>query len=309
MVALRTPDDLPPPEADGLPVHSVKAHSADKLFYWTRICHMFATATSDKWRGRRSCIDLHCSYGINYDEGLGQLAWGSGLIALQVGLPFDNYILGDIERRATQVLTKRVERLAISGNEIFELDLGDEHLMAKAQRIKGVRAPIKTTIITGDANDAPVPVQLLLPAFPRQRVSLTMLDPYGASFRWASLANLTLYEAMDVLLLFPEDMDLERNLQHEERLDAYMGTPEWRARIAQNPFHRGLALRELYEERLALILGYRLGDAKVIRNSRNAPIYKLLFASKHERGLELWNDGCRTTPDGQIGMYLGREFL
>src|SRR5262249_32769655 len=82
----------------------------------------------------------------------------------------------------------------------------------------------KCAVITGNANAAVPVVKLMMPAFERWRMVLTMLDPYGVAFDWDSLAMLTLHEWMDVLMYFPEDVDLERNWRLKERTDRYMPT-------------------------------------------------------------------------------------
>jgi three-Cys-motif partner protein len=309
VVALRTPNDLPPPVFDGLPTRLIKAHGNEKLFYWARIVGAFSIATKRQWAGRRACIDLFSSFGVNRDEA-GELSWGSALLALQVGVPFDTYVFGDYDANATHALKERIRRLQISGAEIFDiaLDAARSEVFARAHEIKAAttKGP-KIAILTGDANDAPLVVRQLLPGFSRQRVILSFLDPSGAHFKWKALSDLTLYERMDLLILFPEDMDIERNLTDTGRLGAYFGTTEWQA-LRDAPGDRGLALRRLYEERLVKLLGYKIGDGKVVRNRIGAPIYKLIFASKDSLGLKLWNESCRQNPYGQDAFYFGPGF-
>ena len=154
-----------------------------------------------------------------------------------------------------------------------------------------------------DANHAPALVKAALPGFPNARVSLTLIDPCSASFSWHSLAALTLHERMDLMILFPEDMDIERNLAHEARLDAYFGCPTWRDAM-QGHGNRGSALREFYKKRVAEELEFQFGDDKAVRASNGTEIYKFLFASKHRLGVKLWNETTRTTPDGQLALRL-----
>jgi three-Cys-motif partner protein len=163
----------------------------------------------------------------------------------------------------------------------------------------------KVAILTGDANDAPLVARQCLPAFSGQRVSLALIDPPGAHFTWKSLVDLTGYERMDLLLLFPEDMDIERNLGNPadvERLNRYFGSTDWQ-RLREHPGNRGRAAREHYEKRLRG-LGYKPGYPKTVRHSGNAPIYRLIFASKSQLGIKIWNQSSQD-PDGQYGMYFG----
>lgn len=305
MVALRTPNDLPPPDPDPWPTRSIKEHGNDKLFYWASILYAFSIATRYDWEGNRCCLDLFASFGIN-EDGRGERSWGSALLSLLVPpIPFDTYVFADRDHKATDVLAKRVEALQIAGLEIFRISLRDSDAafeqarQAKAARTRGP----KVAILTGDANHAPIVARQLLPAFSGQRVSLALIDPPGAHFSWEAMVNLTAYERMDLLLLFPEDMDIERNLKNPTdiaRLNRYFGSTDWQ-RLRNHPGDRGLAARQYYERRLKG-LGYKLGFAKTVRHSGNAPIYRLIFGSKSKLGVKIWNES-RQGPDGQYGMY------
>ena len=45
--------------------------------------------------GRRACIDLFASYGLNRIDDTGELCWGSALLALHADAGFDTYIFCD----------------------------------------------------------------------------------------------------------------------------------------------------------------------------------------------------------------------
>ena len=51
------------------------------------------------------------------------------------------------------------------------------------------------------------------------------------------------------------------------------------------------------------ILDYRFfGDPEVIRNTKGAPMYYLLFASRHPKGLDFWKKPSTRMPGGQGTM-------
>jgi three-Cys-motif partner protein len=130
-----------------------------------------------------------------------------------------------------------------------------------------------------------------------------MLDPYGVCFTWDSLSGLALHERLDILLLFPEDVDLERNWRQEERIDSFMPRRgDWRTAIHATR-NRGRAFRELYMTGIVEELGLQVGDPRAIR-AHGREIYKLLYVSRHERGLKVWEHACREDPSGQIELYL-----
>src|SRR3954470_9909158 len=96
MVALRRPDELPPPPEDQFPTRPIKAHSLDKLHYWG--CYLEAASTALKAKFRtRVCADIFAGYGVCTDID-GTRHWGSALLALQVAAPFDVYFFNDLSR-------------------------------------------------------------------------------------------------------------------------------------------------------------------------------------------------------------------
>ncbi len=304
MVALpRDPSQLPAPLLDGRVLHSSKPHSYEKLFYWSRVLQEFARLTKNSWAGKRVCIDLFAGCGIYRDIETHELGWGSPLLALHAIDPFDVYIFGDRKPKRAEALAARVEDTNLAAH-VSQLHLDDPDLMQAVADFKAlqVHGP-KVAVITGDANRAVPFVKLMMPGLPGRRIALTMVDPYGVKFAWDSLAGLTLHERMDLLMLFPEDMDIERNLRHEERLDRYMPpVADWRAAVARSR-NTGRAMRELYQEGIERLLGLKVGEPKAIR-VRGREIYKLLYASPHERGLAVWDHARREDPGGQIELYL-----
>jgi hypothetical protein len=69
------------------------------------------------------------------------------------------------------------------------------------------------------------------------------------------------------------------------------------------PRNRGRVFREIYADGLERQLALRVGVPKPIR-ANNREIYKLLHASPHQKGLEVWEHARREDPDGQIELYL-----
>jgi hypothetical protein len=61
---------------------------------------------------------------------------------------------------------------------------------------------------------------------------------------------------------------------------------------------------KLYKERIKE-LGYQIVEFKdiTIRNTLNAPMYFLLFASKNPRGLYFWKEITKKDPSGQLELF------
>ena len=313
-VALRRiPRDLPPPLDDGLPTRPVHGYSFEKSFYWGGIMNAAARVTKAKFSGRRTCIDIFTANGINREVETGVLSWGSALLSMHADDRFDRYIFCDIDPVATDTLARRVEALfSGEGTVVYPVALGSETLGAEIEQMKQeVVTGAKVIVLTGDANEAARIIPLLLPAFEAVRYSVALIDPPSAVFEWESLVALTLLERrMDVVSLFPEDMDIERNLRGylaepvgAGKLDRYFGTVQWRE-LGEDPHvtRRGRALRDLYKNRMRSELGYAhiANRDRAVRNSAELEIYKLTFASKHKLGLELWNSVNKYNPSGQM---------
>lgn len=311
MVALRRlPHDLPPPFDDGRPTRAVHPYDRVKMHLWGGIVNASAMAMKNKWPGRRACIDLFASYGLNRITETGELCWGSALLALHADAGFDTYIFCDKNPHATHVLAERIADGRYFALPVFDLDIGSESAGARTTQIKGaVTSGPKVIVLTGDANDAPVFIRALMPAFEHNRYALSLIDPPSLSFWWESLEALTFNERMDLMLLFAEGMDLNRNLdryaaQEKSKLDRFIGTTEWRSRMTTT--RPTLALRELYKERMHKYLGYEWFGAydRPVRNSRQAELYKLIYASKVKLGSDIWDRANKDDADGQISMLV-----
>jgi three-Cys-motif partner protein len=311
MVALRRiPRDLPPPLDDGRPTRPVHLYDHIKMHLWGGIVNASAMAMKNKWPGRRACVDLFASYGLNRIIDSSELCWGSALLALHADAGFDTYIFCDRDPAATHVLTERIADERYFALPVFDLDIGSESAGARTTEIKGaVTEGPKVVVLTGDANDAPIFIRALLPAWEHNRYALTLIDPPSLAFWWESLEALTFNERMDLVLLFAEGMDLTRNLdryaaQEMSKLDRFIGDRYWRELLSE---HRpALALREHYKGRMRKYLGYQAFASydRPVRNSKNAEIYKLIYASKVKLGGEIWDRVNKDEPDGQISLLV-----
>lgn len=136
-------------------------------------------------------------------------------------------------------------------------------------------------MLTGDANEAAAFIRTLMPAWEHNRYALALIDPPSLSFWWESLEALTFNERMDLMLLFAEGMDLNRNLEHyaakeQSKLDRFIGTTDWRDRLHER--RPTIALREFYKERMRKLLAYEAFGSydRPVRNSKQTELYKLI---------------------------------
>lgn len=148
------------------------------------------------------------------------IAKGSARLALEVEPPFHRYVLIErAKRRASALAALNAE----FPNRAIE-------------------------VISADANEAIA--DLCRTTNWRQTRGVAFLDPYGLQVSWATLVAISRTHALDVWILFPTGMGLNRLLKKdgklpnewERTLDRFLGTSEWRSE-----FYALEEVRDLFE--------------------------------------------------------------
>jgi three-Cys-motif partner protein len=311
VVALHRPDELPEPPWDGLPVRPIKPHSLNKIHFWGNYIEAAAAATRGVFASR-IYYDPFAAAGVCEDSTTKTRSWGTALVALQLTVPFDLYVFNDIDPEATSALAARARRIGVQGASVFELDLRTENALERARDLARVVVPFgpKVVVCTGDANEAHRALKLLGPL--GWRYICAVIDPPSAIYEWRALEALAFRErAMDLLTLFPDEMDIGRGLPYYLRegggakMDRYFprGT-DWRGCVKANPVHPTSALRVLYENQIERLLDFKIGRSKTISTGAGRALYSLVFASRKPLGINLWNDICCRSRDEQIELPL-----
>jgi three-Cys-motif partner protein len=133
---------------------------------------------------------------------------------------------------------------------------------------------------------------------------IAFLDPFGAGLDWETLQKLADTGLFEVVINFALNMAMQRMLPNSgvfqagwrERLDSYFGTDAWFGEVYEEKsglFGRNLEKRADYLDRLLKLYGGRLKKAfgfvsqpRLVRNSRGSPLYYLLWAGPHQKGLQ-----------------------
>jgi len=224
---------------------------------------------------------------------------GSAKLALQTRPRFDRYIF--IESR--QERCHDLERLRTEFPELAE----------------------DVLVKQGDANR--VLPDLCRANWSKHRAVL-FLDPYGMQVEWATIEAIALTRAVDLWILFPLGIGVNRLLPQSgqipaswrRRLDLLLGTPDW-----FDAFYEKRVTRTLFEDNHVELVKHgietigrfflkRLGTVfpavaprpGVLRNTRHCPLYLLCFAVASEnpkaqeiamniaehllKGMETWPD-------------------
>ena len=286
------------PQDDGLPMRPSGAWVAEKLDYLKRYIDIFATSMHDKpWRARHY-IDIFAGPGKCYVPETETVYLGSPLIALTTRYPFTGYFFVDLN--ADNISTLRQRCRASPVHSRVQYFVGDSNHIVKGivERILAI-------------DNEYIPGQW-------PSLNLAFLDPEGLELYWDTVATLAQLSKMDLIIHYPQ-MGLTRNMpkyyqaEGQTKIDLFFGGTEWRSiyekyqRREERFIHR--QLMDHYKEKL-LDLGYKevlrdeeVGDEPLVRNAmKNAPLYRLLFASKHPLGHDFWRKVIRRNVYGQARL-------
>ena len=283
------------PQEDGLPMRPSGAWAMEKLDYLQRYIDIFVTSMRNRpWRAMHY-IDLFAGPGkCRTDDARSRIFLGSPLIAMKAPHPFSGYFFVDMAKDAIATLEKRCSSSPQTGRvQCFH---GDSNVCVQdiVKRISEVDQPF----IDGQWHS----------------LNLAFLDPEGLELHWETVAALASLKKMDLIIHYPR-MALERvmpkvfQMEASSSVDSFFGSRDWRGIYKQwkgkdTGLHRQLID---YYKRGLQNLGYaevlrddETGDEPLMRNAqKRAPLYRLLFASKHPLGNEFWHQVTRRDLHGQ----------
>lgn len=196
-------------------------------------------------------------------------------------------------------------------HEYHFIDLNDQKV-EELERLAGERPDVFT--YHGDCNEI-LPKQVLPRVdFNQYRRALCILDPYGLHLNWEVIETAGRMESVEIFLNFPV-MDINMNvLKHDQgkveqaqidRMNAFWGDESWRqvayAKAKQQPLPgfggtpdektSNAALEAGFRLRLQHVAGFKyVPDPMPMRNSNNAILYYLYFASQNQTGKQIVGD-------------------
>lgn len=173
-----------------------------------RKLYVDAFAGTGAWTGGRADDQMQLGL-IDPDA----IAEGSALRALRIDPPFDRYVFIEVSRRKTSALQNRLQEFPTLCNRI--------------------------DVITQDANDALR--ELCQKTNWRNSRAVVFLDPFGFQVDWSTVESLARTNAVDLWYLVPTGIGINRQITTDgrvlhvggERIDAMLGTTEWRNRLTK----------------------------------------------------------------------------
>lgn len=254
---------------DGLPTRVAGPWTFDKLWWWNRYIEITTTAMvgSPHWSGV-VYVDLFAGPGICTTRINGERYPGSALLAAHAPKPFSKLILCEEDPCLAE---------------------------ACAIRLRQHNASSRSVVITGDCNHK---IAEIVTHIPSEALTVAFIDPTGLHAEFKTLMTLTAGRRVDLVILFADQMDIVRNValyaeQPESNLDRVLGPDSswrkaWKTLTDHSPSAISKLFTKIFKQQLMDRLGYVFTDDLVLKNSKGDPIYRLVYASKSDRGLDFW---------------------
>ena len=288
-------DNLLKPVADGLPLRENKEHGINKLLVIDGYINRFITSMRNRGWRELYYIDLFAGPGKNiFPKDVVTL--GSPLVALTARHSFTKYRFVEFDPKNCEALRTRADESEHRENVVV---------------LQGDCNYAVDDIVREISNSDKVFVPGLWSS-----LCLAVLDPEGLELHWETVEKLGNMKRMDLIINFSTS-GITRNANkllktgNTSSIDRFFGTTEWQSayiKSAGDSTRIRRNLLDLYKQRLGM-LGYQVvepdpSDELVFKNSKNVQLYTLLGASKHERGVEFWQDTIAgKSSSGQISMF------
>lgn len=210
--------------------------------------------------------------------------------------------LDDTTAQAEFIFGSPVRALSVPNgfHQYYFFDLDEMRAETLRDLVDG-RDDVKVQV--GDCN--PLIRQLAPSLRTRNLRGIAFLDPYGAHLEWATLEALADTGTMEVVINFPVAMAINRLITRSgnvpekwsAQLTACFGTDEWREvaysretdlfgnEVTTKKGDVAERLLNLYVRRLKELFAH-VATPRLIRNTRNAPLYYLLWAGPNKLGLK-----------------------
>lgn len=261
--------------SDGQLVLKVGPWAIGKLHYISHYCEIFNTAMKNKW-SIRTYIDLFAGPGICLIEGTNKEIDGSPLVALKSKVPFTHYFFNDIRSANIKSLETRVKQLPSYNINYFHKDCNEV-------------------------------IDELLQKLPPRSLDFCLIDPTNWQISFDSIRRISEKRQMDLAITFHVGNMKRVAKNPPQELLNFFPDSHWQHEYKESPKKRQPPARILLDayERGLRDLGYSdIKDYVLETNTKNVPLYYLIFASKNPRGAQFWDKIAARSETGQIRMQI-----
>jgi three-Cys-motif partner protein len=260
--------------SDGKPGILVGPWAKEKLHYIKNYCDIFNNGMKNQW-DTRSYIDLFSGPGVCVLQNSNEEIKGSPLLTFDSKTTFTNYYFNDMDSETIEILKTRI---AINNKQSIEYF----------------------------NNDCNTVIDELLQKLPSNSLDFCFIDPFNWEIQFDSIRKLTNKRRMDLAITFHVG-NMKRALATalpQDLIDFFPDTSwqrDYKLAVEQELSHSRILL-DAYENGLRS-LGYKaIKDYNLMANTKNVPLYHLIFASKNNRGADFWDKIAARSETGQIRM-------
>jgi three-Cys-motif partner protein len=224
---------------------------------------------------------------------------GTGYRTLQQTDVEGTLLFPDLAQEAPQGLLEGSARMALKVDPPFDSYIFVEKSRERCDQLEGLKAEFlgrEIRIQQGDANEV---IQALCKKRWSQHRAVLFLDPYGMEVEWATIEKIAGTKAIDLWLLFPLGIGVNRLLPRtgkipegwRTRLNLFLGTEDWYQVFYQEETERTLfgdeqrlvkakveTIGDYFVERLKSVFPDVAPKPKILMNSANCPLYLFCFA-------------------------------
>ena len=217
--------------------------------------------------------------GLGEDQGQERFILGSPRIALEIEHPFTHYVFVELDEKRRKELHKLQQHYGTSR----DIKIHDQNCNEYLSQL----------VTKKDINW-------------REWRGVVFLDPFGTHVPWKTIEGLARTKSFEAFINFPcmainrlakNDGNITENFR--QILNEYFGSPEWFDIIYEEESGLfGTALNKVDNASKALLNWYRkrlkaefglASQARLIRNTKNSPLYYLLWAGPNQTGQRIAN--------------------
>lgn len=260
--------------SDGQPLLSIGPWAENKLHYLNYYASLFTSGMKKHWR-EIAFLDLFSGPGLcSLRTNSVKVIEGSPLIALSQKTAFSHYVFVDSDESHVKALKKRIREFAPASRKL----------------------PLH-----GDCND-PAVLEKIMQFIPGNALCLAFIDPFKWDIAFETIQTLTASRRVDIMLTF-QTGGMQRGASYSPAsLNRFFGDKgKWHEIYTTALKGRKIrALLDYYRQRLSTLdyLEQNYPSEVAIVNSKNRPIYYMVFASKHPLGQDFWQKAIQRTAKG-----------
>jgi three-Cys-motif partner protein len=270
------------PVADGLEPRKSQPYARYKLKALEIYLSITTTSMHQRPWSEMFFLDLQAGPGKNIIGN--DVILGSPLIALTLPHPFTQYRFNEIDPVLVEALRTRTQASELANRvQIYQEDV-NQVAYKVCDEIEHIDRRPRTEGKWSTLNVA-------------------FLDPEGLELQWSTVKRLATIKKMDLIINF-STMGINRAVgkKYTEAMNNFFGNTDWQeiSNISDSTKRRRQYI-DLYLRQLRS-LGYHVEEDPDLeqhdmsmRNSRNAEVYSLIFASKHPLGDKFWRQAKKGT--------------